>query len=239
VMRLGGATVLANERCALTMLNCILLRSVSPDRLEALLEVGRVALAGFRRAPALFLSPLAGDVAALQQRLYDLGWRPALRQAVLCRRLDERLPEAPAGVAVAETADLEGWGRLLVEAYEVPAPWGDEIRAAWTSLSGEARYYLALLDGQAVGTGLTWRQGPIAGLYAGAVLPACRRRGAERASLIRRMADAREGGAQVATLQTEAGSPVVHLCCHHLGFMQAYERTLWLPSSPESRIFRV
>lgn len=232
VTRLGGATILTNPQSEMTMLNCILLRNATPEKLADLLEIGRVVLAAYERPPALFLSPQAGDVAALEDRLAELGWRPTLHQVVLVRELTQPLPACDEhGPAVVETADREGWGRLLAAAYEVPEVLSEGVRSAWTRLSGEARYYLAHLEGQPVGTGLTWRQGPIAGLYAGAVLPAFRRRGVERASLIRRLLDARADGTQYATLQTEAGSPVEHLACNRLGFTLAYRRSLWMCTS--------
>lgn len=236
VTRLAGATVLSNPVSPVTTLNCILLRNASSDRLEALLDAGGLVLAAQERPSALFLSPLSGDLAALEQRLAGLGWRQALRQTVLVRPLEQDAPEPhPGAPVVTETADLERWGRLLLEAYEIPAPLGEGIRAAWTNLTGEVRHYLAWLDDRPVGTGLTWQQGPIAGLYAGAVLPAVRRRGVERATLLHRLADARRHGALLATLQTETGSPVEHLCRNRLSFLPAYERSLWLPSPLERR----
>ncbi|MFZ5815153.1 MAG: GNAT family N-acetyltransferase [Bacillota bacterium] len=229
VVRLGGVTVLTNPASPITMLNCLLLKGVRADRLEPLLEAGRLVLAAGEQPPALFLSPLSGDLPALRARLEALGWQRRLSQAVLVRPLDEPLPALSSEVAVAETADRESWGRLLVEAYGMPPPLGEPLRNAWTGLAGEARFYLAHLEGRPVGTGLSWRQGPVTGLYAGAVLPAWRRRGVERASLLRRMADARREGALLATLQTEAGSPVEHLARNRLGFTLAYERELWAP----------
>lgn len=238
VTRLGEAAVLSNPVSPVTMLNCMLLRNAAPERLEALLDVGRVVLAAQERPPALFLSPLSGDLPALEQRLTGLGWRQALRQTVLVRSLEPDLPEPdPAAPVVTETNDLERWGRLLVEAYEVPAPLGEGIRAAWTNLTGDARHYLAWLDDRPVGTALTWQQGPVAGLYAGAVLPLFRRRGAERATLLHRLAEARRHGALLATLQTETGSPVEHLCRNRLAFRRAYERSLWVPIPLERRVF--
>lgn len=237
VTRLGGATVLTNPASSITMLNCMLLKNVRPEGLEPLLDIGRVVLAAHERPPALFLSPLSGDLPGLEARLESLGWRRVLRQAVLVRRLDHTLPEAPA-ITVSQTEDREGWGYLLTEAYEVPGPLGAGIRSAWAGLTGDASYYLASLEERPVGTGLTWRQGPVAGLYAGAVLPAYRRRGVERATLIRRMQEARTEGAAVVTLQTEVGSPVEHLCRNRLGFDHAYERTLWTPGMTGSPLFR-
>lgn len=234
VTRLAGATVLANPVSEITMLNCILLRNVSPERLEGLLDVGRVLLAAYERPPALFLSPASGDMEALADKLTALGWRAVLRQRVLVRRLDRELPEPPAEPRVVETDDLDRWGRLLVEAYEVPPKLGGSLRAAWAGLEG-GYHYLAYLSGRPVGTGLTWMQGPIAGLYAGAVLPAWRRRGVERASLLQRMADAARRGALLAALQTEAGSLVEHLCRQRLGFDQAYERLLWMDARLAAR----
>jgi len=233
VLRLAGATVLANPRSGLTMLNCMLFKGVSPDRLDPLLEVGRIALAAHSRPPALFLSPLSGDLPQLEGALVERGWRPALRQAVLVRDLATALPEVPEGApAAAVTSDLKRWGELLAEAYEVPLALSEDLRTAWTGMGDQARHYLTYLEGQPIGTGLTWQQGAIAGLYAGAVLPGFRRRGAERASLLQRMGDARRNGAQTALLQTEAGSPVEQLCLGQLGFQRAYERSLWLPASP-------
>ncbi len=233
--RLGAATILANPRSGLTMLNCMLLKSAAPDRLEPLLEIGRIALAEFGRPSALFLSPLSGALPELEAVLSERGWRLALRQVVLVRPLDLELPETPPAPKVEVTGDLEEWGRLLAEAYEVPVALSHDLVAAWSSVTGQARHYLTYLEGRPVGTGLTWQQGPIAGLYAGAVLPGYRRRGAERASLLRRLADARRAGARMAVLQTEAGSPVERLCEEQLGFQRGYERTLWLPPTAPGR----
>jgi hypothetical protein len=141
-------------------------------------------------------------------------------------------------VGVITPEQIPRWGKTLVEAYEVAPGPGAELAGAWGALlrsPGEgswARGYLAHLDGQPAGTGLTWGQGEIAGLYCGAVLPTLRRRGVHRATVLRRLADALAAGSRLATLQTEVGSPVEQLCTSQLGFSLAYHRELWSPVSP-------
>lgn len=236
VTRLGGAIVVVNPQTPGMFANFISLRGVDPDRLEPVLEMGAALLAGESRLPALFLSPAAGNADELSDRLTGLGWRRLVRQAVLARSLPlkEAIPVSEA-VTVSEIGpeQLPVWERVLARGYEAAPGVGEEVAAAWGTLLEQpgdcaaARYYLASLDGEPAGTGLTWLRGETAGLYCGAVLPALRRRGVERATLVRRLQDAAASGAYLALLQTDSGSPVEHLCLSHLGFQTAYHRDLW------------
>jgi len=240
ITRLASAVVLTSPRLPGAFLNFILLRGADPEQLGPVLEAGRAILSAEGRPPALFLRPREGDGGALASALSRLGWRQIERQVVLARALPAGRPHAPPDVDVHEIGpdQLAQWGRLLVTAYEVLPEAGEAIRAAWGSLLAEpgegcrSRLYLASVGAQAAGTGLTWIQGEVAGLYCGAVVPHLRRRGVERATVMRRLTDAASDGARLATVQTTPGSPVMHLCIDTLGFHLADEREVWLPCPP-------
>jgi GNAT superfamily N-acetyltransferase len=235
--RVVGGLVVTNPQVAGSFANFLTLRGVAPERLDLTLEMAGAVLAGAGRPPALFLSPLAGAPGPLGDALRARGWRPQVRQVVLARDL----PAPPAAVAPAVSVTevvgavaLNLWGRTLVDAYEVNPVAGAAINQAWTALAAapgdgaRARFLVARLDGEPAGTGLSWTQGGITGLYCGAVLPAFRRRGVERATLVRRLELAALDRSSLALLQTEVASPVAHLCTAHLGFRAVYERELWL-----------
>ncbi len=242
VTRVLGGMVVVNPRVGGMALNFLTLRDVQPETLDMALEAGKVLLAEHGRPQALYLSPLAGEVAALSTALKTRGWTQRVHQVVLVRELDGGIPlpeSAAADIRVEQIgeADLPVWGDVLTSAYEAVPAVGEDIHKAWTSLYGApgegagVRYYLAWVDGFPVGTGLSWMRAGIVGLYCGAVLPAYRRRGVERATLVRRVVDARAAGATMAVLQTEVGSPVEHLCVQRLGFHPAYERTVWISAA--------
>jgi len=238
VTRLPGALVVVNPNVGGCALNFITLRSTSPDDLGQALEYGAALLAGEQRPPAVFVSPAAGSVEEIEQQLSRKRWRCTTRQAVLA--MDLPAPDAGTESLHVQTIgpdQLDSWADTLVQGYEVSPHAAPDIRAAWAPLlqaPGEgcwSQFYLAWLEGSPVGTGLLWSQGEIAGLYCGAVIPTARRRGIERATVLRRLAEASSRGALVATLQTEAGSPVEHLCVHRLGFRVAHYRSLWVPAT--------
>lgn len=239
--RLPGAVVVANPWVPGTALNFIALRSAAPAALGAVVEMGGALLAGYERPTAVFLSPAGGDMAILAEVLRGLGWQCVEHQSVIVAdHLTEFTADVPPAVRVEEIGAelLDTWGSVLTAGYEVSPSQAPDIRKAWSSLlrnpgeGARARYYLAWLEGvsEPVGTGLSWSQGGILGLYCGAVLPAYRRRGVETATLGRRMADAPTAGSRMAVLQTSEGSPVERLCIDRLGFRLAYRREVWLPS---------
>lgn len=240
VTRTPGALVVVNPAVSGAAFNFIALRGAAPAGLERTLELGGALLAAEGRAPAVFLSPAAGDMARLTEALQAAGWQAILHQSVLTCTLPVE-SVLPPGVAVHEGARLDLWAQTLVEAYEVEPVAGQAIASAWTALAdapGEAaaaRFYLAEVEGRPAGTGLTWMRGGVAGLYCGAVLPAFRRRGVERATVLRRLADAALAGCYGALVQTETGSPVEHLCVDRLGFRVAYRRELWVPRESGGR----
>lgn len=241
--RMVGGLVVANPQVAGLAFNFIALRGVQPERLPAALDIGGTLLAACGRPPAVFLAPAAGDPGRLEAALAELGWQRRVRQSVLVRSLgptDEpelSLPGAPGITIDAVTPKLVSlWAKTLVSAYEVDPITAEHLTEAWGGLlqsPGDGAHSLGCLarfDGHPAGTGLLWRQGEIAGLYCGAVLPELRRQGIHRATVGFRLAAAAAAGCAVATLQTEAGSPVERLCTGELGFSVAYHRELWAPS---------
>lgn len=252
MVRVPGAQVVFNPVSDAGLCNFILLRD-STD-LAATLRMGETILAAEGRAPLLFVGPYASSdpVASLQA----LGWREVARQVVLAAPLPPPTVSLNASVTVRQVGqtELDDWGALLTEAYEVSPLAAPGIQDAYTALAtqpGEAagaRFYLGELAqppvreraasevslpsrtaGLPVGTGMAWQRGELLGLYAGAVLPAARGNGVERATLYQRMLDGAAAGARWAYLQTEVGSPVVGLACRHLGFTPSYERSVWAP----------
>lgn len=238
VTRLTGGLVLSSPHMSGAFVNCLLPRDCPADRLAAFLEAGEALLAAYGEPPALFLSPDAGDLPALTGVLMDRGWRPAVRQVVL--GCDLPLPQASVSTDVevreVDPAQPELWIETLAAAYGTEPLRAHSISRAWAGLAaspGEgcrALLCLAYLGGAPAGTGLAWMQGSTAGLYCGAVLPACRRQGVERATMLYRLDWAAAAGCRQAILQTEVGSPVEHLCVDRLGFRRLYQRTLWLPA---------
>jgi len=243
VTRFVGGLVVANPRVAGLAFNFIALRGVQPERLPAALDIGGTLLAACGRPPAVFLSPAAGDMAQLSHTLAEFGWKRLVLQSVLVRSLSMTDQfAAHSGTASSEIAvepvppeRASLWSRTLVDAYEVDPITAESLTEAWEGLlrapgdGGHALGCLATLGGRPAGTGLLWWQGDIAGLYCGAVMPDLRRRGIHRATVQFRLAAAAAAECTIATLQTEAGSPVERLCTGELGFSVAYQRELWAP----------
>jgi len=238
VTRLPGGLVLSSPHLSGAFVNFLLPRDCPADRLPAFLEAGGALLAACGEPPALFLSPDAGDLPALSRVLMDRGWRPAVRQVVLACDLPLHKVGIREGIEVegVDPAQADLWIETLAAAYGAEPLRAANISRAWAGLAASpgdgcrALLCLARLNGAPAGTGLAWAQGSTAALYCGAVLPACRRRGVERATMLYRLSWAAANGCRQAILQTEEGSPVEHLCADRLGFRRLYQRTLWLPA---------
>lgn len=231
---LGGAAV-TNTGLAAPFLNGATLPWPPPttEALPAWLEAGAALMAAAGRPPLCYV-PHPSDQAGCD--LSRFKWRRIHRQVVLYTRLPHGGGWAPPGVSVRAITrgDRRDWGDLLLDAYELSRSAGAEIQKGWLSLlslegSGtHSQGYVATIAGQSVATAMLYVQGDLAGLYCGAVLPEFRRRGVERATILHRLAEAERQGAAISYLQTEAGSPVEHLCLRHLGFEEAYRREVWV-----------
>ncbi len=174
------------------------------------------------------MSPLAG--VAAYAALAERGYRPMELSNVLVRALDAAGPDAMQGVRVriAEPHEEAAW----VETGA--AGWGDSAELAAT-LRGLLRVtfanpamikYVAEIDGAPVATaGLGLHDG-IALLAGASTAPSARGRGAHRALLARRLADARRRGCDLAMMASEPGSTSQGNAQHN-GFLVAYSRTKW------------
>lgn len=91
------------------------------------------------------------------------------------------------------------------ESYEEWFAWLGEKNRVSLGHEGE-RFYLASRAGQPVGVTLTVATPGVVGIYAVTTLPEHRRAGVSRALLARAVADARQDGAEVVSLQAMTGS---------------------------------
>jgi hypothetical protein len=174
--------------------------------------VDRARRAGIR--PLLEVTPasIAEDTAAA---LGALGLAPLWR--VVALRLDLRalpLPEEGSGVRVrdARPDEAPAFGALAVRAYGPPLPGfpaadqGAEERF-WAALCrlGQARCFLAEIDGAPAAVGLFVRAGAVALVDGAATLAEHRGRGCQGALVARRFREARAAGASIAITRTVPG----------------------------------
>lgn len=112
------------------------------------------------------------------------------------------------------------FGRVLAEGYESPA--FRQLAPTWLNCQG-CRSYLAYVDGQPVGGAVMYCRDGMVVLFGAATLPAFRRRGVQRALLLRRLADAAASGCSMAGVETlpESESEVNAL---KAGFQLAYHK---------------
>jgi len=231
---LGGAAV-TNTHFAAPFLNGVMLPWPPPvaETLPAWLDAGVALLAGAGRPPLCYVPHPTNQQGA---DLSKHNWRRVNHQVVLYTRLPHGGGWNPPAVSVRTSAahDAQNWGNLLLEAYELAGPDGAEIQKGWQALLStdgpgtHTQAYTASIADQSVATAMLYKQGDLAGLYCGAVVPQFRRMGVERATILHRLGDAARLGATMAYLQTESGSPVEHLCLERLGFQAAYCREVWV-----------
>lgn len=196
-------------------------------RIEGLLDIGFALLRAFDREPAAIVTPLDRP-ASLADRLRARGMTATAESVALAfegepaaisvnsdvsvRRATP--DDAPVFAAIA-TAGAPKWARTLVLSF---------VREA--ALTPANIHYLAVLEGQPVGTLQLLVDGHTAGIYAAATLKAHRRRGVCSTLLSAAVADARSAGCDVIGLQTAAGGDA-RVLFESLGFVTAYEFALW------------
>lgn len=181
---------------------------------DAAARVGEVsAMVRAWRAPALWwLDPRSAppDLAHYAARC---GWSGAGTYAGMARllKIPPARPLLPTGVTIAPVADeptLRAWARV----YDADAPQLLDARAdlfASLGLRQPWTLYLARLHGEAVGSGMLFPGGGVAGLYWIATLPGARRRGIGAALTGHLLRQAWEVGYRTVVLQaTEMGAPL-------------------------------
>jgi GNAT superfamily N-acetyltransferase len=145
----------------------------------------------------------------VDDRLESAGLQPAGRDwpgmAMPLAGIDEALA-APRGVAVEEARtepELTQWGQGFCAAFNLP-PWAAD---AWIVAARRLRfrdvpwrYWVARIDGEPAGVGLSHTGGGVIGLYGIGTLPAARRRGVGSALTLVPMLAARDDGVRAAIL---------------------------------------
>jgi GNAT superfamily N-acetyltransferase len=135
-------------------------------------------------------------------RSFD-GGMPGMAMATA--EIDEKLA-SPAGVVVerAKTEpEIAQWAETFVAAHGFPAASAD----AWIGAARRLRFrqlpwqhWVARIEGEPVGVGLSFLGGGVIGLYGIGTLPAARRRGVGSALTLVPMLEARDGGYRGAIL---------------------------------------
>ncbi|HZB35722.1 MAG TPA: GNAT family N-acetyltransferase [Gaiellaceae bacterium] len=151
--------------------------------------------------------------------LLDAG-RDSPGMAIALADIDEERAR-PQGVAVEPAQDEPGlqlWGRMFCGAHGAPPAaaqaWVDAARRlGFRDLPWD--YWLARIDGDPVGLGLSFLGGGVVGLYGIGTLPAARRRGVGSALTLVPMLEAREKGYAAAILHS---TPEGELLYPRLGF---------------------
>ncbi|MGH3082105.1 MAG: GNAT family N-acetyltransferase [Gaiellaceae bacterium] len=164
--------------------------------------------------------------ADLDDRLAAAGLREAGRNwpgmAMALADIDEE-QAAPEGVVIESARsepELERWGRIFWAAHDLP-PWSAD---SWQEAARRLRFrdlpwdhWVATIDGEPAGVGISHTGGGAVGLYGIGTLPAARRRGIGSALTLVPMLAARDEGFHAAILHATPDGERLYL---HLGFRE-------------------
>lgn len=216
--RLPGATVRDDGRLAVvdSGLPCDTFNFICRARLDGADASGRIreALDHFATSgrPFSWWHGPADTPADLGARLVAAGLAPAESELAMAADLADLVVPAPiAGLMVQRvqtSPDLRTYARLLSALWEPPDPWVvtfyDRGAAALLDPACPLRAYLALLDGEPVGTAEMTVAGGVAGLYNISTVPAFRRRGIGSWLTVQPLLDAQREGVATGVLQAAA-----------------------------------
>ncbi len=186
-----------------------------------------------REAPVFHeVSPIADDSALVQ--LNARGYSPVEFTNVLFQELGPASSVASSAdasrvvVRRALAGDADAWVDTAVEGWSEFAEYAAEMRelSRVTVARSEGRAYLALLDGEPVGTGALSIVNDVALLAGASTVPRARRNGAQLALHHARLRDAIEAGCTVAMMCAKPGSASQRNAERH-GFRIAYTRVKW------------
>lgn len=178
-------------------------------------------------ATNLEVCPLAHT--PLLEKLSLRGYRITEISNVLYRPIepDETFGKASGGICVriARAGERTSWAETVVRGF------GDEIAVTEGLVSilrafGDrrgAQLWMAEVEGQVAGAGALAVDGEMAGLFGASTLPAFRRRGAQGALFVARLAEAARQGARFAYTIAVPGS-TSHRNAERAGFRVAYTR---------------
>ena len=162
--------------------------------------------------------------ADLNDRLEAAGLQPAGRDwpgmAMALADIDEE-QASPAGVEIESASsarELDQWGSIFCAAHDLP-PWAAD---AWIDAARRLEFrdlpwqhWIARLDGEPAGVGLSYTGGGVIGLYGIGTLSTARRRGVGSALTLVPMLQARDDGFRVAILHATPDGTRLY---PHLGF---------------------
>lgn len=186
-----------------------------------------------RGAPVFHeVSPMADP--SILQLLAGRSYRPVELTTVMYRELampvvETRERAAGLRTRVAAPGEAELWARTSAAGWETEHPGLGEFmyNFGWVSAQCEGAYpYLAELDGEAIATGMLFVYGETCILAGASTVPAGRRRGAQNALLVDRLAFAADSGCRLAMMGAAPGSQSQRNAQKN-GFQIAYTRIKW------------
>lgn len=181
-------------------------------------EMAPSLLASFRTRPerAVWLVTTSSTPTDLSNILVANGCEHWSRELGMALDLDHTPPDALApnlSIAPIGSQQVAAWTEIYAQVFELePAIRDDYLRVLATLLTHHPEvvsYYLASLDGQPAGVTCLFINDGVAGIYEVATLPAWRRRGIARATVLTALREARARGCRLAVLQASpSGAPV-------------------------------
>jgi len=226
---LGDALVVTAD-APIARLNCVTGFHARERSLDATLDIGFALLRAFDREPAVELTPLDRP-ATIRRHLQRRRLAPSARQQWLTFN-DARVAAALNPQVQVKAADADD-ARTFTDILAGGTRWLRRLALSTTLTAMHERgnaFYLAMVEGVAVGCAHLLSTESSAGIYALATLRAYRRRGVATALLARAVKDARGAGCEVIALSTAAESPAERLF-RALGFTPAFETELWSASA--------
>ena len=222
---LRGALVVTSDT-PITSLNCLGSFTTDEPNIESLLDIGFALLRAFDRDPAAEVTPLDRPTTIakhLQRR----------RLAVTRRRSWMTFRGDPAAIATNPGVDVRvaepDDARTFATLHGGSDAWMRRLSLSGT-MSGMLEpgntFYLAYIEGQAIGTLHLLRDGATAGIYAVGTAKAHRRRGVSSTLIARAIMDAQAVACDVVCLSTDAGGYAEGLYAK-LGFERAFESEVW------------
>ena len=169
------------------------------------------------------VSPLVDE--SVPAMLAGRGYRPVEFTAVLYLPLDGNVVTAPnPGLRVRQVtpAERELWAITAAAGWEMAPLAMLRVSVACEDLHA----YLVELDGRPVAAGALFIHGGVALLAGASTVPEWRRRGAQRALLVRRLNDAAKSGCDLAMICAAPGSTSQNNA-ERQGFRIAYTRIKW------------
>jgi GNAT superfamily N-acetyltransferase len=148
----------------------------------------------------------------------------------------DRPPDTPGvermvQVRVIDRGEYDIWADVMCRSFEFAAEMGEVGRLALDS--PDARCYLALVDGEPVGTTLLFSQSGMGYIDLVGTLPAHRRKSVASTLVMRAVKDSQALGNRWTSLESEAGGEIEGMY-ENLGFRSVYHRQRYTRPTSES-----